>query len=136
MAESGRIEQMFEKLAEILTAKELVKLAQLFLAKTSELMSDTEESNGKEKMEQLQGSSRGSKFPKENKKVTMLSISSISLVLTKVYLMQIGYLIQVHLDMSWVHLVSLNRIVHIHPHIVRLFKQLMEYANLLKVLVQ
>jgi hypothetical protein len=28
-------------------------------------MSDTEESNGKEKMEQLQGSSRGSKFPKE-----------------------------------------------------------------------
>jgi len=67
MAESGRIEQMFEKLAEILTAKELVKLAQ-----TSELMSGTEESNGKEKMEQLQGSSRGSEFPKENKKATML----------------------------------------------------------------
>ena len=48
MAESGRIEQMFEKLAEIHTVKELVKLAQLFLARTSELMSATEESNGKE----------------------------------------------------------------------------------------
>jgi len=72
MAESGRIEHMFEKLAEILTVKELVKLAQLFLARTSELMSATEESNVKEKMEQLQGSSRGSEFPKENKKATML----------------------------------------------------------------
>ncbi|CAD6342282.1 unnamed protein product [Miscanthus lutarioriparius] len=72
MTESGRIEQMFEKLDEILTAKELVKLAPLFLARTSELMSATEESNGKEKMEQLQGSSRGSEFPKENRKATML----------------------------------------------------------------
>ena len=83
MAESGRIEQMLEKLAEILTAKELVKLAQLFLARTSELMSGTEESNGKEQMEQLQGSSRGSEFPKENKRRLCSAISSISLVLIK-----------------------------------------------------
>ena len=84
MAESGRIEQMFEKLAEILTAKELVKLAQLFLVRTYELMLATEESNGKKKkMEQLQGSSRGSEFPKENKRRLCSAISSISLVLIK-----------------------------------------------------
>jgi len=38
MVESSRIEQVFEKLAELLTAKELKKLAQIFLAKSSELM--------------------------------------------------------------------------------------------------
>lgn len=67
MEGSGRIEQMLEKLAEILTAKEPVKLAQLILARTYELMSATEESHGKEKIEQL----RGNEFPKENKKATM-----------------------------------------------------------------
>jgi len=38
MVESSRIEQVFEKLAELLTVKELKKLAQIFLAKSSELM--------------------------------------------------------------------------------------------------
>jgi len=72
MAESGRIEQIFEKMAEILTANELVKLAQLFLAKTSELMSATEESNEKGNIEKFQGSSRRRDFLKETKKATML----------------------------------------------------------------
>jgi hypothetical protein len=39
MTESTRIEQMFEKLAKILTTQELEKLGQLFLVKSSELMS-------------------------------------------------------------------------------------------------
>ncbi|KAJ1274767.1 hypothetical protein BS78_05G086700 [Paspalum vaginatum] len=38
MVESSRIQQVFEKLAEFLTAKELKKLAQIFLAKSSEQM--------------------------------------------------------------------------------------------------
>ena len=65
MGESQRIEQIFENLVELLTAKELQKMTQIILAKCSKLMS--EESN-REKMEQLQGSSRGSEFPKESKK--------------------------------------------------------------------
>lgn len=37
----GKQEQVFEKLAEFLTAEELEKMAQVFLAKGSELKSDT-----------------------------------------------------------------------------------------------
>ena len=48
MGESQRIEQIFENLVELLTAKELQKMTQIILAKCSKLM--LEESN-REKME-------------------------------------------------------------------------------------
>ena len=47
MAESTRIEQVFEKLAEIIAAQELEKLAQLFLVKSLELMSYSNVSMGR-----------------------------------------------------------------------------------------
>jgi hypothetical protein len=47
-------------------------MAQLFLVRSSELISTTGEQNDKEEMEQLQGSEEGSSFLKEKKKVTML----------------------------------------------------------------
>jgi hypothetical protein len=45
MAEIKVIEQVFEKLSEILTVDQLEKIAQLFLAKSSEIVSNTRKSN-------------------------------------------------------------------------------------------
>lgn len=60
MVEGSKIEQVLEKLAELFIAKELNELAQVFLAKSGELISTSK------------GPDEGSNFSKRDQKLTVL----------------------------------------------------------------